>query len=246
MTAGDASAFELLEALRAIAAAWWTRLRLTRIPEADRERLGWREARRLEESLFGRDELPQGYAWSVPTDKEVADAVLPPAEPSPTLRLKHSTLAQFFEGNVVRLLHVVTGDLRHFDDPVAWMRERGWCVYRRRIDGRNLVRFSAARAGAWRVIGGDPSATLAFHRLCAEAWEAYLVATEWELAMDVDGGRHGYPMRSPSGMVYPLDRAVDVALARGGFDGRAELARGSAAAERALARSNATERRSPA
>lgn len=236
MSPEDARAFELLEAVRAVAALWWTRREHTRLSEADQRQLGWRAARALEAAARREEELPPGFTWIVPDDDEVAAAVLPPVEPDPSLRLTRRVLELCFESRAVLLLHVVTGDLRHVEGPVAWMRERGWCVYPRRVEGFAAPRLSAARAGAWRVLAGDPPASLAFRRLCEEAWEAHLVASEWEPALDVEGGRHGRPVRSPSGKVYPLDEAVDVALVRGGFDLLGELARGEAAVDRVLTR----------
>jgi hypothetical protein len=241
MTPDDEKAFELLHALRAIVAAWWVRARHTRIVD-DRRQIGWREVRRLEELAFTREELPEGYAWEVPSDEDVAAVVLPPIETSLVHTLPGPTLDQCFDGRPARLLHLVTGDLRHFEEPVAWMSSRGWCVYVDRVVGRRIRLWRVARAGAWRVTIGDPMPRAVFARLCGEIWEEYLVASEWERAGDDESRRdfHPYrlPMRSPSGAVYALDAAVDIALLRGGFDVLAEFAKGDTAAARAVAKAS--------
>jgi hypothetical protein len=236
MTPDDEKAFELLHALRAIAAAWWVRARYTRVDLDDPQR--WREKRRLEERAFFEEELPAGHTWIVPSDEDVAASVLPPIGTDPALVLPVADLVSFFESRAVRLLHVATGNLRHIEEPLAWICSRGWCPYDTRRDRRLRRLLRASRPGAWRLVHEDPPVTVVFARLCAEAWEGYLVGLEWELAADDEGRRGYHQMRSPSGAVYGLQYAVDVALARGGFDVLAELARGDAAAARAIAKAS--------
>ncbi len=236
MTPDDERTFELLHGLRAAVAAWWLQARHTHVDLGDPSR--FREKRRLEDSAFYVEELAAGYAWSVPTEADIAPLVLPPVEPDPSLTLPFATLTRCFDSRVVRLLHVATGGTLHIEEPVAWMRAQEWCVYRVPIEGRRIVQHRAARSGAWRLVSEDPSASTVFGHLCRESWASYLTGLEWELVVDEHGDVDRHQMRSPSGAVYRMEHAVDVALARGGFDFAAEIARGTAAVKRALARTN--------
>ena len=214
MTPADEKAFELLEALRAVVAAWWTRKNYTRLHDSERGAMDWRALRRLEDRAFA---------------EEVAEAVLPPVESDAGFALPLTEVADCLRGHAVLLLHVVTGDTHHIDDPAAWLHGRGWRFYNSQRDRSRRPQFRAVRAGAWRVLGADPYLSSLFRSTCAGLWVEHLVAMEWE--RDGDGA-----LRSPSGNEYALAEAIQVHLARGGFDLLGELARGEAAVDRVLTR----------
>lgn len=235
----SADAFALLHAFRGLAAA-----------EHEREKLAAFDRRvraRIEAGEEGWQTLtPDGIA------ERIAEEVLPPLDLDALDAPPLTEAVQWLGGRAVRLLHVATGDTRHADDPAAWMASRGWVAYRVQ-DGR-VGRWLATMAGAWRLTMADPAAHVAFADCALDAWEAHLVAHEWESVHDAPWPLPGYagarrPMRAPSGKVYPLwaadgsgapsSPAVDVALARGGFDVAAELARGDAAIARVRERAAA-------
>lgn len=254
MTPHDEAAFALLHGLRAVVAAWYWQRSHTRVenPEA----LHWRARRDLEDEIFVGEDLPAGHTWLVPVEEEAAAQVLPPAEADARVAPSYAAVKHTFGMRHFRLLHVATGDTRHIETPAAWLLSRGWVVYHHRDDSREEWRVT--RPGAWRLPRSDPPVSIALGREAWAAWEEYLLANEWEREPAPDGERFGTSLRSPSGKVYPLwaytrereaTPAIDVALSRGGFDSRAELARGDAAVQRVAppkkAKASAAQRTSP-
>lgn len=123
---------------------------------------------------------------------------------------------------LVRLLHVVTGDRRHLEEPVAWLSAR---------TGLAVVwahRDSDEPELGLRAPNGEPAgwARWMFAETAADLWEAWLGERGWSFA----AGR--YAATSPSGRDYPwglsvredVTDALVVAFAREGLDLPAELA----------------------